>query len=92
MLPFLQNHSGIREREGKKRKRERQEDRERDVNMYIVVVSLTLIKSNILVSQNKLNFYMIFGGFMEHAKIIKLLWERFNTIYEKKIIYILRER
>ena len=25
---------------------------------------------------------MIFGGFMVHAKIIKLLWKRFNTIYE----------
>ena len=28
--------------------------------------------------------YMIFGGFMVRDKIIKLLWKRFNTIYEKK--------
>ena len=32
---------------------------------------------------------MIFGGFMVHEKIIKLLWNMFNTIYEKYIyIYI----
>ena len=34
---------------------------------------------------------MIFGGFMVLNKIIKLLWKRFDTIYEKNInkyIYI----
>ena len=30
---------------------------------------------------------MIFGGFMVHDKIIKLLWKRFNTVY-KKHLYI----
>ena len=34
-------------------------------------------------------FYMIFGGFMVHDKMIKLLWKWFHAIYEKNTyIYI----
>ena len=31
---------------------------------------------------------MIFGEFMVHDKIIKSLWKRFNTIYDKNIYIV----